>query len=545
MHQLSYDPRDPVFTAHGLHIAFQVFTFENVYGLARDRCIVNESDGAWSLRCDELTWAGGTERAQGCIHVCVTSEGSTRSISVSANCNETIRCIKVILKRMPAGPLVNLREAPALDVPSEGLILPYPSGWRGLYTPLIALATGEQQVTYVRSLDTEVRQKRFVLLPTDVGLDLELIFEESAVRMTATVDVPIWEIGVSTSLQEVLQRQMEHVQSAYHMLPWEARPDVPRWARDIALVAAIHCQHWSGYVFNDYANVLNAVEWLTDRIDGSSLLVYLPGWEGRYYWQYGDYRPDPRMGGDAGFSRLIDGIHARGAHVMPMVGIDHVNRGLASFEQWGAPATISTPGGFLPSGSVDWDTSRHHDHGWESTLNPAAPTWQNRLVGQIRDLIDQYGADGIFLDISAGWTNDPRHEVYPGLIELVARIRDEHPDVLVAGEGWYDAMGAITPLVQSGHTEGSLHWHDEPYAPFFDRYCRSFAHLCLGDLSRGSTGVHELGTNWVQRAPVRAGIIPTVTIVDGTIEQATSELEAIINDARQYRHRLMNAVRLA
>ncbi|HEX6508902.1 MAG TPA: hypothetical protein VF221_14840, partial [Chloroflexota bacterium] len=87
----------------------------------------------------------------------------------------------------------------------------------------------------------------------------------------------------------------------------------------------------------------------------------------------------------------------------------------------------------------------------------------------------------------------------------------------------------------STEQEGTLHWHDEPYAPFFDRSCRSFAHLCLGDPSRDSTGAHELGINRVHRAPMRQGIIPTVSIVDGTIEQAAPEVEQIIDDARQYR----------
>jgi hypothetical protein len=543
MHQLSYDPRDPIFAVGALRFSVQVFTFENVYGLAPDRSTLHESAGTWLLTCDELAWAGGTERTQGHVVVRVASAGSTTSISVTAECEKTIRCVKVILKGMPAGPLVNVRETPALDVPADGLLLGYPSGWRGLYTPLIALATGEGQITYIRSLDTQVREKRFALLPVAEQCDIELIFEEAAVRMMNSVVVPPWEIGVCDSVEEVMRLQMEHVEAAYQLLPWETRPDVPRWARDIALIAAIHCQHWSGYVFNDYAQVLAAVEWLTDRIEGYSLLVYLPGFEGRYYWHYGDYRPDPRMGGGEGFARLVDGVHALGAHVMPMVGINHVNRGIDNFEQWGAPATVSTPGGFLPSGSVDWDTSRHHDHGWESTLNPAAPTWQNRLIGQIQGLIDRYGVDGIFLDISAGWTNDPRHAVYAGIQQLVARVREQHPDLLVAGEGWYDAMGAITPLTQSGHTEGDLHWHDQPYPPFFDRHCRSFAHLCLGDPSRSSTGVHELGTNPVHRAPVRRGIIPTVTIVDGTLDQAAANVEAILDDARRYRDLYVDASR--
>ncbi len=79
-----------------------------------------------------------------------------------------------------------------------------------------------------------------------------------------------------------------------------------------------------------------------------------------------------------------------------------------------------------------------------------------------------------------------------------------------------------------------MHWHDEPYPQFFDTYHRGFAHLCLGDPSRGSTGVHELGYNPERRSPVRKGVIPTVTMVDDTLENARDQVLEIINDAQMY-----------
>jgi len=43
---------------------------------------------------------------------------------------------------------------------------------------------------------------------------------------------------------------------------------------------------------------------------------------GRYYWQNGDYRPDERMGGEAGLGALVDGIREIGARSMPMFGMN-------------------------------------------------------------------------------------------------------------------------------------------------------------------------------------------------------------------------------
>ena len=140
----------------------------------------------------------------------------------------------------------------------------------------------------------------------------------------------------------------------------------------------------------------------------------------------------------------------------------------------------------------------------------------------------------------AAWWNDPKHSVYDGTRELIEKIRAKHPNILIADEGWYDAMSTVTPLMQSGHTDGVLHWHDCPYPALFDRYNRSFAHLCLGDPGRGSTGVHELGYNGITRSPLRKGIIPTVTLVEDTLEQAGEQVIDIIGDAKEYAERYLS-----
>jgi len=531
---LSFDFKRPVFEFGGLRFGVQVFTFENVYGLDLANCAVTGDERERAIRCNSLTWAGGQERVPGWVSVrAVKGEGKT-TFHVQAQLDRTIRCTKLFLKGLPDGEIVNLRETESLAIPPQGLILRYPDGWRGLYTPLVVLRTEGGSFLYVRSLAPGVRETRFAFCRSEDGLEVELIYEELATDMGSRVAVPAWEVGRAESLEEVMEEQRAWLGRTYHLVPWETRPDVPGWAREVALVAAIHLQHWTGYVFNDYAKTLSTIAWLAERMDPKRLLVYLPGWEGRYYWQYGDYRPDPRMGGEEGFERLIREAKAMGAHVMPMFGINHANRGLPNFEQWGAPAAMLSAGGSSGGGSVDWDGSRHYDHGWGGSLNPGAPTWQNRLVSQISALVERYGFDGVFLDISAVWANDPRYRVYEGVLELVGRLKARHPELLVAGEGWYDGLGVATPLVQTGHTDGVLHWHDAPHPALFDTYGRAFGHLCLGDPGRGSTGVHELGYNPHTRTPLRRGVLPTVTLVDDTLQKAPEKVEAILADARTY-----------
>lgn len=540
LQELSYDFRDAFFDFNELQFGAQLFTFENAYGLAKADCSENYDDTKMKVTSNLLSWAGGQERTPGYLSINAAKENCKTTFYLEAKMPKKIRSMKLLLKNIPNGKIINLIDKTEREVTSDGIILRYPEGWRTLGTALLILRTDEGKLIYFRSLDTEVRDKKFVLIRRGNVIDVELIFEEDATKMTNYIKVPAWEVGVCTSIEEIYKVHMDYIEKAFGLEPWEKRRDVPDWAKEVSLIAAIHCQHWTGYIFNDYQKVLEHLKWIAERIDPKRVLVYLPGWEGRYYWKYGNYCPDERMGGAEGFKKLVHDAKELGFHIMPMFGINIVNRGLENYEEWGAPSEFRSPSGNRFGGSVDWDGSRHYDHGSNANLNPAAPGWQNRLVEQITELIDTYGFDAVFLDIAAVWVNDPNHSLYQGILTLVERIRENRPNILVSGEAWYDGLGKALPLVQSGHTDGVLHWHDDVYPEIFDRYCRGFAHLCLGDPGRGSTGVHELGYNPIQRTPIRRGVIPTVTIVDGSIENAPEKIEDIILDAKKYAELYLN-----
>lgn len=43
-----------------------------------------------------------------------------------------------------------------------------------------------------------------------------------------------------------------------------------------------------GQTFAHIEQIAAIIEHITDHIDGDRVIAYLPGWERRYYWQYGD-----------------------------------------------------------------------------------------------------------------------------------------------------------------------------------------------------------------------------------------------------------------
>lgn len=526
MQGFSFDFGDPVFALEGWRLSFQLITFENAYGLDPGQTRVEDRPGGWDVVAERLTWAGGHEYAAGSLRASVRRFRDGLEVAVSARCEKKIRCTKVMILGLPAGEVIGSgwQQGP---LPAGGVVFHYPGT---IHTPLVFLVPTAGGYLYFRSLDARVRAKRVALYEGTGGLVAELLHEDAAHEMSDSTDAPAWRFGRCSDPAPIVEEHARHLERAFGLRSWEERADVPAWAREIALVVALHGMHWTGYSFNTYARMLQALEWFAARIEGRRVLAFLPGWEGRYYWQYGGYRPEPRLGGAAGFRALAEGARRLGVKLMPMFGANCANAGLENFEQWGAPSQLRSAGGnpFLGN-QPDWSGQRLHDTGWQRWLNPGAPAWRERLLAQMSRLVAAYGLPAVFLDTQHVWANDPSWPVYEGLVALRDGLKTRFPDLLIAGEGWYDGLSAVTPLVQSGVPVG---WPET-----FARYNRAFAHLMTGDPSRGSAGVHEAGVTEFRRVPDERWWWPTVTVVDGTLERAPARVEEIVAQAQAYARR--------
>ena len=523
MHQLSYPPGDPAFDVAGWRLSAQIISFDNIYGLDPEGTSLTTAAGRTAIASGRLTWAGGREREEGTARIDAAEVDGALEVVVSAACARAIRCVKLSVSGLPKGEVIGAFWG-RMPLPPNGLVLTYPMP---LHTPLVFLAPPDGSYLYFRSRDDRVRAKRFAFFEASDGVTAELIFEEAAHEMSGAVTTPPWRIGRCADPDAVVAQHAASVATAYGLEPWESRPDVPSWAREIALVATIHGMHWSGYVFNDYDAMLRALRWIAGRIEGRRLLAFLPGWEGRYYWQYGDYRPEPRLGGEQGFRRLVDGARELDVKLMPMFGMNCANANLPGFERWGAPAVLRSPGRLVFHGNrPDWDASRAHDPGWQAWLNPGSPSWRDHLVEQVSRLVDRYDLPAVFFDTQHVWINDAQHPMYEGIVAVRDALKARFPDLLIAGEGWYDALGAVTPVSQVGAPQ---RWPE-----IFSKHCRTFLHLSAGDPSRGSTGVHEQGQAPFRPAPDAPYWWPTLPIVDGTLERAPERAEEVIAQARRY-----------
>lgn len=551
---LSYDPRDPrcaVAGLPGVELAVQVFTVDNVYGLDPAAVRVEELEGgAARIVASGLSWAGQQQRSAGAVAVTMRPDPDVVgacTISVAARHADPIKSVKLVFRGLPAAALDGgwwqATSPPGVTRPVgpfNPLLWRYPwpadDPWPEWETPWAAAGReGGASAVTLAVRDAEVRPVRlFAHCPPWAGgaTVVEVVCEQDARRWGEELQTPPVRVRVidhddatAVALTD-LADHVDWVAAAKGLVDWESRADVPEWMRGIRLVVTLHGCHWTGYTFNTFDGMADALATITQWIPGDEVLAYLPGWEGRYYHDYPWYRPGSLLGGAEGFARLVQRAHALGVRVMPMFGIHGVN--VRQYPQWEL-SVLRTRSGRMPAlvNKPDWDGDRAGEDD-QVFCNPAEPAFHEHLLEQVSAVVAELGVDGVFLDTSACWFNDPRWNLVEGYRSLAEALRGRHPGLLVAGEGWFDALLGIFPVNQSWHGVDRRFRAPELLA----RFGRALGHLSTGAPGSGSTGVHEGGFGLpgdvVDPAP---GHLPVVGIVDDTLDRFADVVERICRAA--------------
>lgn len=510
-------------------VSVEVFSLENVYTVAENtyRC----EDGEYFS--DSLVW-GNTEKRKGSVKLRVDDVSGAKVFKAEAELDCLIRGVKIRFDNLPLGTLISLTDEDK-EVTEYGMYLKYPEGWRSLSTPLLVFRMENGKYLYLRCLDSTVNEKRFFVKKVNGAMRVDIVQDQSGTQISERYSMPAIECGVADTAEEIYQAHSDYIKKVFCLEEYENCRIVPEWFKDISLVVTMHMQAFTGHIFHTYESAYKDIEKLTRLTEGKHILVYLTGWEGRYYYKYGDYTPDERLGGGAKLKEAVKKMQALGCKVMAMYGMNMANKNIPQIKRLADVSEFqSVSGAKFHNGSVDWEGAHHYDFNGLVQLNIGERTWQNYLFNQIKSATEAYGFDGAFLDIAACYVNDKNNNLYEGVVEFCDRLRTIKPQFLVSGEGYYDGLSRAMPLFQSGHTDGKLHYHDRVSEKLFTRFSREFAHLCIGDLSRGSTGVHELGTNTDTTVPLRKAIIPTIALVEDTLDKAFEKVKQAVELSKIY-----------
>jgi hypothetical protein len=535
VYDLSFDPRDPLYPVPGLDGArwgVQVFTTRNLYGLNPNHVeVIPDGDGL-RLTASALSWAGQQRQSPGRVEARIMREDGALVWQIEAWHDEPVKAIKLLLWGLPAtsrsqGWWQAADPADMVTQPTatQSLRWCYPWPRPDWLTPWACAGKGEDAVT-LSVRDVEVRSKRlYVHLPpyNDHQPVVELICDADATRREEHFAAPPMYLRVCADQAAVdadFEAHLAFIEKAYDLRPWEQRSDVPDWFQDVRLVVTLHGQHWTGYVFNTFDKMADALRLVTQHISGERVLAYLPGWEGRYYFAYPHYSPGEDLGGEDAFRRLLAVARDLGVHMMPMFGANGAN--IQVYPDWERSVFRNPTDRYVALVNCpDWDTDRLGE-GDQVFLNPGEPTYRQHLLEQVSNAVNAYELEGAFLDTSGCWFNDPRHNLYAGYRALLGELRQRHPDVLFAGEGWWDALLALFPVNQSWKGIDRRY----RYQQLLTRYGRTLEHLKDGTPVTGSSGVHEFGFDPQPRPVPAPGHIPALGFADDTLTRYREEVIA-------------------
>jgi hypothetical protein len=533
--KFSFDFPEPSVAFEGLRFGFVVFTRENAYAMDAGKMEAADVAGGMRVSCDGFTWAGGQERASGRLVAQLRKTADGVEWDVTVEMDQPVKTVTTVVRGVPRGKLSS-SGGDFADTRDNEVLLGYPfsggdlfggNGAGGLTTPIAVVQASETDFVAFSSRDDKVRTKRIYLQPGESGYRVELIHEAEGWLDQKILRVPPWRIVRASTAEAAMAGHYEHVRTAYQMPDFSSRADVPSWLRETALVLTLHGQHYTGFIFNDYARQLEILRWVATQIPGKRVLAFLSSWDGRYYWDYPLYKVNDRMGGEAGFRALIQGGQALGFHMMPMFGTNTANRKQPGFARIADAVTHKVDGDEVDLNWVDWDNDRHQE-GWLAYMNLGVESWRRWLQGRIDDMLTRFGVDAYFLDIAGGWINDTKADMHEGLRRMVADLRAKHPNVLCCGEMHYDALLEFIPLFHSGG--GARYSRD-----YVQRHAKFFSHLSLPAPGRGSSGVHEAGFGRFNpdTLALSPNAIPTLNIVDDTFSAQRETMSAVIRKAKE------------
>ena len=528
--RFSFDFPEPsvVFGPH--RFGFVIFTPENTYSLDRSRMRAEGNDDGLKLTCDSFVWAGGQEKVKGAFTATFRRNGTTIEWDTVVEMPHPVKTVTTVIRDVPKGQISF--GGGGFTNPNEGDLLGgYTFGAgdlhgafspAGMTTPIAVLQASESDFMWFSTLDERVRPKRYYFQQGEKGFRVEAIYEHDGWRNDTRVSVPTWRIGHATTFEGAMAPHMAHIETAFALPTWESRTDVPAWMRQIAMVTTFHGQHYTGYIFNDYAKQLEILRWMATQIPADRVLVFLASWDGRYYWDYPNYKVPERMGGEAGFRRLIQEGQKMGFKMMPMFGANSANRNNPNWDSIKAGSTYKIDGDLYNLNWVDWNNDRHQD-GWLTYMNLGHDAWRNHITGRIAETIERFGVDAYFLDIVGGHVNSTTGDMHEGTKRMVMDLREKFPKVACVGEMPYDALYQFIPMYHAG---GGARWQ---------KYAKFFSHLSAPAAGRGSSGVHEAGFQRfnVETLGLSTTAIPTLQVVDDTYTAHRDVMAQVIARAKQ------------
>ena len=505
---IGYDFKDSYVSFADLNFAVRLSTDNNIYCPNPEKLTIEKpSKNEIIVRSNSLSAAGGQLISNGFIELKI-SRGINQRISILASASHNTELAKSILVLIK-GINVKYMVSEQLQAKGEqefkdkiGIRVSYPS--RSATMPLVFLTTPNEE-WYVLSKDKKIRRKGFACSYDHLSDEpVFFISHDSDMRKRSTrIQSPKWVMGKNRNREQIVRERCIDLEKYFDVLPYSRKNDFHTdWIDNLKVVTFLHGVHWTDHVFNTYDQMGEQLEWITETIDGSQVLAFLPAWDGRYYVNYPEHKPDSRMGGSEGLKRLVKKAHQLGVKVVLMFGGPNLSTFDFLKKNNMMEAGLKTPSGQVELQNwLDWNTDLQKET-MGLIMNFGHPKYLDYMINKTAELFDTFGIDGIFLDGTLRWQNSPDYSPYEGLVEYTREIRKRYPEKLLMGEDGYDAIYGHFDLF---HTSGGPLGLEN----YLLRYTRQFYYLAY-PAENGSAGIHEIG--WSNDSPTINNADPKFTI---------------------------------
>ncbi len=536
---IGYDFKDPYVDFGGLKFAVRLSTENNIYcPNPKQLAIEKISNNEIILRSNSLSAAGGQLISKGVIQLKL-SKGENHRIKISAEAShnsELGKSILILVKGIDVKYMIS--EQPQANGVQEfknkrGIRVSYPS--RAATMPLVFFTTPNDE-WYVLSKDNEIRRKGFACFHDYLSNEpLVLLSHDADMRkITNKIKTPEWVLGKDRKRIDIVKERCVDLEEHFGLTPLNLKQRAQKeWIDNLKLVTFFHGVHWTGHIFNTYDQMGEELEWITETISGKKILAFLPAWDGRYYVNYPEHKPDMGMGGSEGLKEFIKKAHRLGVKVVVMFG----GPNLSTFEflkkNRMMEAGLKTPSGQPKLQNwLDWNTDLQIET-MGLIMNFGHPKYRNYMISKTEELFDTYDIDGVFLDGTLRWQNSPDYSPYEGIVEYTKEIRKRYPEKLIMGEDGYDAIYGLFDLFHT--SAGPLGLEN-----YLLRYTRQFYYLAY-PAENGSSGVHEIGwsndSHTINSADPNY-TIPSISIFYGDKEKYNDQIRAKLNKYKNWELKL-------
>lgn len=530
MYTIGFDFKDTLLSLDQLRVSIRLFTETNAYTPDPEKVRIEKGTDKVVLVAGGLAWAGNQRKAEGEIRLEI-SRGKANRFIINAEGRHLDEVCKSILIQVydinVTG--INFDQDKTAGFEHNRDIKPrhYP---KDIKMPLVFIKDRHEEMWFALSKDDKVRAKGFAshydpYIQTQV---VDLAHEEDKRYRSNEIKLPEWHIGKCEAKEIIIEERCKDLEDNFDLKPFNERTDTPEWLENIKLVTILHGEHWTGHVFNTFSGMEEILEWIATKIEGHHVLAFLPGWDGRYYYNYPEYKPSEEMGGEEGLKRLVKKSHELGIRIVPMLGAN--NASIETMKDLGlADAVMKDAWGHEKRCDwVDWDYDLFKENNC-MLANMGHPGYLTYMINKSSEIIKQYKVDGIFLDITRWWENDPDYSPYEGLIKWADELQTLHPDTLLFGENSYDALWGIFSIFHERNFPGG-----HGYALY--RYALQTHYLAYPAPGRGSGGIHEFawdenGPPWERDIPE---LIPTLSVVSDTMTNHKQAAEFLIEKAKNW-----------